>query len=1074
MNITHFQSVDLSVGSEYHKFYSSAKIPDIYPTYAKPGKDDGASTEEQTIPKKLESVSVYKVIDLLGEGPIQGLVNQRGDSITLSNDITKNENGFRGIYLNDVAVKNTFSEFLNYNRVFAEFRNGEEDQPLLSFSKNSAFSFRSSSQTFNLNSTLPGLSAAEQGALTSVSLWKTLGGDANKAREHKVSAPNSAGDATNPIDNDPSPYYSPAHAGIQSYLEGVFERLPVKTSHVITNDNADGVEVGLRVDALYLQSNSGKQHPLNIYFCIRVGYENDSILLGSGGSLVYIICPIGGIATSQYVRSTNVKLPPSINGRNRQISIFMVSSEDGRVKINRRGGVAYITEHISQELTYPNSVIMASIFDARAFSSIPKRSYDLNLLEINVPNNYDPKTRVYNGSWSGEFAPEKRWTDNPAWIFFDLVTNERYGLGKYNLDSKFVDRWNMYSIAKYCDEFVPTGFTARFKELPFSINKEGVEVTLDDSSSLIGGAALEEIFPHGETVCLFDLVDEDSAEIAEGYKRVIYNPVYNNADFTFKFTILKEVSSIVIFDSYPSIKKRYLNLEEKQEASEWILNTYVINQDENETAESLTLEFLKGEPINSSARSGNMSTQFKEDKPILEPRFSANVYLDKEQDAYNALNDIASIFRGMVYWSNSHLFLTSDKSKDSIYIFNNSNVKDGDFVYTGGSKSTRFSAVLVRYNDQYDNFKPKVEYIEDPAGIREFGYLEKKIIAIGTTSKSQAHRLGKWVLSTSQTESELIQFSTGAEATMLKPGDVVSIQDRLKTTKRYGGRITGINHAARSVTLDAAVEDSVVGQKVTFIVPKEMKTGKNLSNVARSRLRLSVELGKDQEGISDSDIDQLRQSQIKQFTIASLDENTLTVSELEDDDFSLIPNGSIWTVENLDPDVEIKDVKYRVISIVEQSINEYQLTCLIYNETKFNHIDRRKRIAKTQFSKPQVMTSRAKPSALSSTQGASLESLTVDRGNATLNVNFDNIVEDSGVNRDDIGGYKVEVRRGGLPTIVVELMDITDGRGRVETLGANNTSFKVFLGPRALIQSVSYRIYVFNKDNTFEEIGLPV
>ena len=277
------------------------------------------------------------------------------------------------------------------------------------------------------------------------------------------------------------------------------------------------------------------------------------------------------------------------------------------------------------------------------------------------------------------------------------------------------------------------------------------------------------------------------------------------------------------------------------------------------------------------------------------------------------------------------------------------------------------------------------------------------------------------------------------------------------------------------MTLDAPIEDNIVGQKVTFIVPKEMKTGKNLSNVARSRLRLSVELGKDQEGISDSDIDQLRQSQIKQFTIASLDENTLTVSELEDDDFSLIPNGSIWTAENLDSDIEIKDVKYRIISIVEQSINEYQLTCLIYNETKFNHIDRRKRIAKTQFSKPQVMTPRTKPSALSSTQGASLESLIVNsKGVATLSVNFDNVVEDSGVNRDDIGGYNVEVYIGGFPNKSVVLRDITDGSGRVETLGANNTSFKVLLGPRRKIQSVSYRIYVFDKDEVLEEIGLPV
>ena len=202
----------------------------------------------------------------------------------------------------------------------------------------------------------------------------------------------------------------------------------------------------------------------------------------------------------------------------------------------------------------------------------------------------------------------------------------------------------------------------------------------------------------------------------------------------------------------------------------------------------------------------------------------------------------------------------------------------------------------------------------------------------------------------------------------------------------------------------------------------------------------------------------------------------LTISETTDDDFSLIPNGSIWTAENLSSDIEIKDVKYRILSIVEQSLNEYQLTGLIYNETKFASIDKRKRIAKTQFSKPQIMTPRAKPSALSSTQGASVESLIAfdashmkenggfgfedAEAGVSLKVNFGNVVDDSGVNRDDIGGYSVKVTRS--------------GKSITFTLDADKTEFIAHLGDRDNIQYVNYRISVVDKNGIHEEIGLPI
>ena len=80
----------------------------------------------------------------------------------------------------------------------------------------------------------------------------------------------------------------------------------------------------------------------------------------------------------------------------------------------------------------------------------------------------------------------------------------------------------------------------------------------------------------------------------------------------------------------------------------------------------------------------------------------------------------------MLYWNNGFVFVSNDQTREAVLLFNNTNVKEGVFNYSGTAKTTRFTSVLVRYNDEHDNFKPKVEYVEDAAGIRKFGHLEKK------------------------------------------------------------------------------------------------------------------------------------------------------------------------------------------------------------------------------------------------------------------------------------------------------------------------------------------------------------
>lgn len=107
-----------------------------------------------------------------------------------------------------------------------------------------------------------------------------------------------------------------------------------------------------------------------------------------------------------------------------------------------------ITECVEVKLSYPNTAAIQVSVDAENFNSVPNRGYDIRGMIVRVPTNYDPLTRKYTGIWDGTF--KRAWTDCPAWCFYDLITNKRYGLGDF-IDESQVDKWELYRIARYCD-----------------------------------------------------------------------------------------------------------------------------------------------------------------------------------------------------------------------------------------------------------------------------------------------------------------------------------------------------------------------------------------------------------------------------------------------------------------------------------------------------------------------------------------------------------------------------------------------------------------------------------------------
>ena len=142
-----------------------------------------------------------------------------------------------------------------------------------------------------------------------------------------------------------------------------------------------------------------------------------------------------------------------------EIKIVRLTPDSVHTFLKNDSYVDSIVEVYDSKLRYPYSAMAYSKFSAEFFSRIPKRAYDTKLLKVKIPTTYDPIQRTYtepDGFWDGCFKVDKAWTNNPAWCFYDLITNNRYGLGEY-IDSQYVDKWTLYDIAKYCDVLVPDG-----------------------------------------------------------------------------------------------------------------------------------------------------------------------------------------------------------------------------------------------------------------------------------------------------------------------------------------------------------------------------------------------------------------------------------------------------------------------------------------------------------------------------------------------------------------------------------------------------------------------------------------
>ena len=277
-----------------------------------------------------------------------------------------------------------------------------------------------------------------------------------------------------------------------------------------------------------------------------------------------------------------------------------------------------------------------------------------------------------------------------------------------------------------------------------------------------------------------------------------------------------------------------------------------------------------------------------------EARFLCNVNIQRIDEAYKVINDLASVFRAMPYWAQGSVTIAQDRPQDPSYTFNLSNVTPEGFNYQNSSQKTKANVALVRYFDMA-NRDVSYQIAEDRDSIEKYGVIKRQVEAIGCTSPGQAKRVGEWLIYTENNESEVINFTTTLDAgVVVRPGMVIEVSDPVKSGLRRGGRI-------KSATVNSIEVDNTENTSLTS------SDGAKLSVVTPN-------------------------GTLETRDVSSINGATITVTE----DFDLPPNvNSVWSLQT----DTVSSSLWRVINVTETEDIKYEISAISYNPGKFDAIE---------------------------------------------------------------------------------------------------------------------------------------
>lgn len=243
----------------------------------------------------------------------------------------------------------------------------------------------------------------------------------------------------------------------QSYIQGFSESsaefqvsrdVTFNTPYTLTvsNKNLSAIRFRLLWPRVLTQKDNGDMVGSVVEYKIDMAVDGASYT-------TYLTDRIDGKnTTGGYDRSIRVNLPQDFTSQV-LIRVSRITPDADGVKVVDAFQVQSYAEVIDAKFRYPLTAMLYVEFDSDLFQNqIPTISLKKKWKVVQVPSNYDPVNRTYAGTWDGTF--KWAWSNNPAWVLYDLIMNQRYGLDQRELGIP-VDKWSLYEVAQYCDELVP-------------------------------------------------------------------------------------------------------------------------------------------------------------------------------------------------------------------------------------------------------------------------------------------------------------------------------------------------------------------------------------------------------------------------------------------------------------------------------------------------------------------------------------------------------------------------------------------------------------------------------------------
>ncbi|MCU9582256.1 TipJ family phage tail tip protein, partial [Proteus mirabilis] len=263
-----------------------------------------------------------------------------------------------------------------------------------------------------------------------------------------------------------------------------------------------------------------------------------------------------------------------------------------------------------------------------------------------------------------------------------------------------------------------------------------------------------------------------------------------------------------------------------------------------------------------------------------EPRITCNAYITDMRKAYDVMADMCAMMRIMPVWNGRTLTFIQDRPSDVVWPYTNANVIDGNFQYSFSALKSRHTAVEVRFIDPNNGWKTSVELVEDDASIARFGRNVMRVDAFGCTSRGQAHRHGLWLLTTEKLETQTVEFNIGSEGLRHMPGDIIEIADNNYADNQIGGRLTHIDYASQTLTLDRNIDTPKSGKSsVTLINAQgDPQSYEVVSYPASNQIKLdTLPLGLQEGGIWTLTLPSLRRRLFRAISLADNGDGSFTV-----------------------------------------------------------------------------------------------------------------------------------------------------------------------------------------------------